>query len=146
MKTGQYVYLTWTTETAHGESQRRAMAKIIDLHPEKGAVIKGFGHVGRIALDGSSGYTVAPVKWRRLRFLANGADYRPIDWPPPGPYWCTGYTNLESDHENRSAVIVAYVPESCDLQKFWPDAENIEATPCDEIIFSERFPKPSYWQ
>jgi hypothetical protein len=29
--------------------------------------------------------------WIRYRFHANADDYRPVKFPPPGPYWCSGY-------------------------------------------------------
>jgi hypothetical protein len=27
----------------------------------------------------------------RARFHANEDDWRAVKFPPPGPYWCTGY-------------------------------------------------------
>ncbi len=49
-----------------------------------------------------------PVKtttWKRLRFYEpNVDDPRPVLWPPPGPYWVTGYND-------EHAVIVAFMRE-----------------------------------
>ena len=58
-------------------------------------------------------------KWMRVRFHANEGDYRPIKWPPPGPYWCSG----EGDDYS---IIVAYVRTQKQIKEFWPEASEID--------------------
>ncbi len=77
-------------------------------------------------------------KWIRTRFEANLDDSRPIKWPPPGPFW-------ESGFNDQHAIVIAYVKTYDQIQEFWPEAENIEIEPRDEIIFSDRFPEPDWW-
>jgi hypothetical protein len=74
----------------------------------------------------------------RARFRANPDDYRPIKWPPPGPFWCTG------SGEDYS-IVVAYVQSEQQLLEFWPEAENIDAEPRDEFTFTSRFERPDWW-
>jgi len=75
----------------------------------------------------------------RARFKANPEDYRPVKFPPPYPFWCSGYPE---DH----SIVVAYADSEKQILEFWPEATDIEATEEDEIIFSERFPKPDWWK
>lgn len=74
--------------------------------------------------------------WLRARFKTS--DARPAKWPPPGPSWCTGYAG---DHE----VVVAYVRSIEQVTEFWPDAVEIEHTEEAAIQFSDRFPKPDWF-
>ena len=74
----------------------------------------------------------------RARFLANEDDWRPVKWPPPGPCWCTGYTD---DH----SVVVAFVETEGQISEFWPEATGITLQADHPIEFSERFPKPDWW-
>lgn len=74
----------------------------------------------------------------RARFETNEDDYRPVLWPPPGPFWCTGYGP-------DSAIVVAYAADEAEILKFWPDAQNIDAEPSDSYFFSSRFPQPDWW-
>jgi hypothetical protein len=80
------------------------------------------------------------TKWRRYRFSTKSVnDYRPIIFNPKYPWWCSG--------ENKSSVtIIAYLPETEDLMKYWDDAEDTEFTEHDEIEFTDRFPKPDYYE
>lgn len=75
----------------------------------------------------------------RSRFKANGNDYRPIKWPPPGPYWCSGY-----DSEDNS-ILIAYSETKQQIKEFWPEAFDIESEE-QEISFTERFPKPDWYE
>lgn len=77
------------------------------------------------------------MNWLRARFKANEEDYRPVKWPPPGPYWCTGYGDGYS-------IVVAYVKSLKELRKYWPEAKDIETTKEKEIEYTERFPKPDW--
>lgn len=74
------------------------------------------------------------MKWMRLRFEANEADYRPIKWPPPGPYWCSGYLCGAVG----AAIVIAFIPlddstlakDLCStaekiVMEFWPEAKNL---------------------
>ena len=80
--------------------------------------------------------------WHRYRFLANGDDYRPVVWPPAGPYWCSGYT---TGIEDERAVLIAYLPPDADLTTYWPEAEEVEWTVETGITYTSRFQRPSWW-
>lgn len=77
-------------------------------------------------------------RWTWNRFHANDADPRPVQFPPPGPYWITGYGE---DH----ATVVAYLPEGVLVTDYWPEATHIQTEKADGIVFSERFAKPDWW-
>lgn len=78
--------------------------------------------------------------WVRYRFHSSSVeDYRPITFPPAGPYWCSG-------HGDDYAVLIAYLPPSVDLLTFWPEATDIDAEPRSEIVFTSRFARPSWWK
>lgn len=77
----------------------------------------------------------------RYRFNANYDDYRPVKWPPPGPYWCTGYACDES-----YATVIAYLPAGQNLHTWWPEADGIDAEAVDEIVYTSRFPKPVWYK
>lgn len=77
--------------------------------------------------------------WLRARFKANLDDPRPIKFPPPGPWWGTGFND-------QNYTVVAYVKHKNQIKKFWPEAEEIEVERVPEIVFSERFPKPDWWK
>lgn len=81
-------------------------------------------------------------RWLRIRFKVPGDDYRPVVWPMPGPYWCSGYAG-----DGSYAVLVAFVRKRSEVKKFWPDAFEIEESGQQNgpITFSDRFPKPDYW-
>lgn len=74
----------------------------------------------------------------RARFKADPEDYRPVLWPPPGPYWCTGSGDDYS-------IVVAYAESEAEIRKFWPEAEDIDAEPATEYVFTDRFQKPEWW-
>jgi hypothetical protein len=79
------------------------------------------------------------MPWKRYRFQANLEDPRPVIFPPPGPWWCTGTSDAYS-------TVVAYLPVDVDLKKYWPEAEDITYTDYDDIVYSDRFPKPSWYK
>lgn len=66
--------------------------------------------------------------WIRYRFKTKSPDYRPVIFPPPGPFWCTGYGE---DY----ATIVAYFPPSEDLYKYWPEAEDVDMSEEEKNLF-----------
>lgn len=76
--------------------------------------------------------------WFRCRFFTDADDYRPVTFPPPGPYWRTGQTM--SGH-----IIVAYLQDTSELLEYWPEAYGAEYTAVAEIVYTDRFPKPSWW-
>lgn len=78
---------------------------------------------------------------RRYRFQTDADDPRPINWPPPGPFWITGYTG--SDFERT--IIVAYAPNQSALLENWPEAVEIDDQGEGDPVFSSRFPKPEWW-
>lgn len=77
----------------------------------------------------------------RARFKAGFEDYRPVNWPPPGPYWCTGYAGDESH-----SIVVAYADNEGQIREFWPEAKDIGAQEVTEYTFTGRFPKPDWWE
>ena len=52
--------------------------------------------------------------WHRVRFYCDVEDFRPVKWPPPGPFLCSG----ESD---RGYVLIAYVKLKKQVKEFWPE-------------------------
>ena len=74
----------------------------------------------------------------RARFEVEAEDYRPINWPIKHPYWCTG---SGGDYW----IIVAYADGIEDIILNWPEAKNIEATEETDYSFSDRFPKPAWF-
>lgn len=87
--------------------------------------------------------------WDRVRFQVNARDYRPVNFPPPGPYWCTGYGYSQSTPQKDVAIIVAYFRNGAtdeEIKTFWPDAEDIDRLSTGgHIEFGERFPVPDWW-
>ena len=75
----------------------------------------------------------------RARFHANLEDFRPINWPIKHPYWCSGYGNDYS-------VVVAYADDEAEILKNWPEATQIDSEEVTEYHFSDRFPKPKWFQ
>ena len=74
----------------------------------------------------------------RIRFHANPDDYRPVKWPVKYPFWCSGYG------ENFS-VVIAYVDSVDELMELWPEASNLDIEERESITFTDRFPKPSWY-
>ena len=79
------------------------------------------------------------TNWLRYRFRTTADDYRPVKWPPPGPYWCTGY-----DPEDQP-IIVAYAPPDASIRDYWPEYRDAEWTSENEIAYTSRFPQPEWW-
>lgn len=78
--------------------------------------------------------------WVRLRFRADPDDPRPVTFPPPGPWWCTGYGDGYS-------IVVAYLHENEDVTTWWPEAAEVDSTPAPAgPAFNARFPKPDWWR
>ncbi len=79
------------------------------------------------------------LTWKRHRFYTKSTDYRPIKFPPPGPWWCSG-------ESMDSFVIICYLPPQVPVTEYWPEAFGIDSEDKDEIVFTDRFPKPSWWK
>jgi len=78
--------------------------------------------------------------WIRYRFYTKSIeDYRPLIFNPKYPWWCSG-------SGSGCAVIIAYLPKDEKLERYWDDAYDIESEEREEITFTSRFPKPSYFQ
>lgn len=77
-------------------------------------------------------------EWIRYRFFVNPDDYRPITFPPPGPYWCSGST----DEYN---ICIAYLPPDVDIKTYWPEAVIDFEQHRESITYTDRFPKPEWW-
>lgn len=78
--------------------------------------------------------------WNRHRFKTSfDDDPRPVTFPPPGPWWCTG-------HGEGCAVVVCYLPPGVPVTDFWPEAADVETEATDEIVFTDRFPRPDWWE
>lgn len=80
------------------------------------------------------------TKWKRYRFRTYVIDdYRPLEFNPCYPWWCTG-------SGDNFVTIVAYLPEGEGLYKYWDDAEDVDVEDRDKITFTDRFPKPGYFK
>jgi hypothetical protein len=77
--------------------------------------------------------------WFRVRFLTSSQDWRPVTWPPPGPYWYLGTT------ENHRTCLISYTRSMRELYEAWPEAENVVYSPESKIIFTHQYPEPIWW-
>lgn len=83
-------------------------------------------------------------KYNRYRFKTYSVDDpRPlIDMAPiKMPWWCTGYSYND---DYPTAIIICYLPSNHPLSIYWywDDAFDIEREDVEEIIYTDRFPKP----
>lgn len=76
--------------------------------------------------------------WVRARFHADIDDPRPAAFPPPGPWWCTGYGE---DY----ATVTAWLRPGDEVTTWWPEADEIDYEQHDAIVFTDRFPPPDWW-
>jgi hypothetical protein len=79
------------------------------------------------------------MKWKRYRFTSTSDDNRPVTFNPAYPWW-------ESGFDDKSSIIVAYLPSKEPLEKYWPEAKNVEYTDEKQIEFTSRFPQPNYYK
>lgn len=75
----------------------------------------------------------------RARFKADENDYRSINWPVKHPYWCSGYGGGYS-------IVVAYADDEAEILRNWPEAKDIDIEERDEYTFTDRFPKPDWFE
>ncbi len=78
------------------------------------------------------------IKWIRYRFYTKSEDYRPLLFNPAYPWWCSGHTD-------EAAIIIAFLPVGESLEKYWPEAEAVDAESRD-LFFTDRFPKPDWYE
>ena len=76
----------------------------------------------------------------RVRFEANPDDPRPINWPVKYPYWVTGY-----DGSGRCAIVVSYADSEQYIYENWPEAESFDIESVQGYVFTDRFPKPEWF-
>lgn len=76
----------------------------------------------------------------RARFKADPGDYRPVKWPAPGPFWCSG-----SAGDGSYSIVIAYAKDEDQIREYWPEARDIDAEEKDKIIFTDRFARPDWW-
>lgn len=74
----------------------------------------------------------------RCRFRANVNDFRPVNWPIKHPYWCTGYGDGYS-------IVVAYADDEAEILRNWPEATHLDSEERTEYTFTDRFPKPDWF-
>lgn len=81
------------------------------------------------------------MKWNRFKFEIAGSDPRPMVFPPPGPYWITGYAE-------RGISVLAYIPVDEFLKdpKYWPDATFIKSELNVELEYTKALPKPDWFK
>ena len=75
----------------------------------------------------------------RVRFHANADDYRPINWPVKHPYWCSG------SGEDYS-IVISYADDVDYIMKNWPEATDLDIEERSEYTFTDRFPKPDWFE
>ncbi len=76
----------------------------------------------------------------RVRFKANHDDYRPVNWPVKHPYWCTGYAM-----DGGYSIVVSYADNEQYIYQNWPEATDLDIEEVDEYLFTDRFPKPDWF-
>lgn len=82
------------------------------------------------------------LPWVRYRFLTHSVDdFRPLIFNPQYPWWCSGEAG-----DGSYAIIVAFLPTGEDLKKYWDDAYDVEVDRRANITFSDRFPRPEYFE
>ena len=75
----------------------------------------------------------------RIRFNVTNEDFRPVNWPLAYPYWCSGF-------DSDGAILISY----CDNAEYifcnWPEAINLQIEEVAGYQFTDRFPKPEWFQ
>lgn len=73
-----------------------------------------------------------------IRFKANVEDYRPVLWPAEHPFWCSGYGEDYS-------IVISYANDEDYIYENWPEAKDLEIEEVNGYVFTERFPKPGWF-
>lgn len=80
-------------------------------------------------------------QWRRYTFKIRSVnDWRPVIFNPRYPFWCSGEAG-----DGSFATMVAYLHDE-PLENYWPDAFDASFTVSHKIEFTDRFPKPAYFE
>ncbi len=74
----------------------------------------------------------------RARFKVNPDDPHPVSWPIQHPYWVTGGSDEYS-------IVVAYADDEAAVLRLWPDATDLDAVEAVGYSFTDRFPRPKWW-
>lgn len=77
----------------------------------------------------------------RVRFHANYEDSRPINWPVKHPYWESGVAA-----DGSYSIVVAYADDTDYIYKNWPEATDLDVEEVTGYQFSDRFPRPSWFE
>lgn len=80
------------------------------------------------------------MKYSKLRFKTKSIeDYRPLKDMKEiqCPWWCSG-------EGTDYAIIICYLPKEECLYDYWDDAYDIDQEFTDEIVYTDRFPKPDW--
>lgn len=87
------------------------------------------------------------MSWIRYRFHTTSChDYRPVVFDKRYPWWCTGHGGNAGAGEEEYAIIVAYLPHYEHILVYWPDAEHVTSETREQITFTDRFPKPDWFE
>jgi len=76
----------------------------------------------------------------RVRFKANYEDSRPVNWPVKYPYWESGL-----DGDESYAIVISYADDEKYIMENWPEATDLEIQEVGSFLFTDRFPKPSWF-
>lgn len=77
----------------------------------------------------------------RARFYANNVDPRPMNWPAKHPYWVSGETG-----DGRHSIVISYADDLDYILDNWPEALEIESKDVADYQFTDRFPKPEWFE
>ena len=74
----------------------------------------------------------------RVRFKANYDDPRPINWPVAHPYWISG-------SGDGYAIVISYASDEDYILENWPEARDLDSEEVEGYRFTDRFPKPEWF-
>lgn len=74
----------------------------------------------------------------RIRFKTKAEDPRPVSWPIDHPYWVTG---AGSNYH----TLVSYADDIEYIRQLWPEAYDLDPEYAEGYVFTERFPKPEWF-
>lgn len=77
----------------------------------------------------------------RVMFKSSANDPRPAGWPVKHPYWITGRAL-----DNSYSTVVSYADNVDYILRYWPEATDIETQEITGYVFSDRFPKPGWFE
>ena len=128
---------TWELEI-EAETASEAVEKVVAMEPNQAPEVISFFR-GCLSVEGADGAKIALPQWFRHYFKTTSVDdWRPVIYNPAYPSYCTGYAGDDS-----YATIVAWLPSTEYLKKYWPEAYDDTFTVHSKIEFSDRFPKPA---